>query len=97
VENLIERIEEPSCHFLLDRNPLNLQCDQPFDVGLEGPTTRNVVAAAPETPQVIADSLDLLSVAKNLEGVADHAANIAEDMMMLVSGQIVRPRHMESE
>jgi len=38
----------------------------------------------------IATFLDLLSVAKNLERIADHATNIAEDVIFLTTGRIVR-------
>lgn len=34
--------------------------------------------------------LDLLSVAKNLERIADHATNIAEDVIFLATGEIIR-------
>lgn len=40
----------------------------------------------------IAPLLDLLSVAKNLERIADHATNIAEDVIFLATGEIVRHR-----
>ena len=35
-------------------------------------------------------SFDILSVAKNLERIADHATNIAEDVVYLSTGEIVR-------
>jgi len=39
---------------------------------------------------VMAARLDVLSVAKNLERIADHATNIAEDVIFLSTGRIVR-------
>lgn len=51
---------------------------------------RRIVAEAPEAPGGIAAYLDVLSVAKNLERVADHASNIAEDVIFLCTGEIVR-------
>jgi phosphate transport system protein len=39
--------------------------------------------------------LDLLSVAKNLERIADHATNIAEDVVFLTTGSIVRHHREE--
>ncbi len=39
--------------------------------------------------------LDLLSVAKNLERIADHATNIAEDAVFLTTGSIVRHHREE--
>ncbi|MCG3132420.1 MAG: Phosphate-specific transport system accessory protein PhoU [Phycisphaerae bacterium] len=41
-------------------------------------------------PDNTAAMLDALSVAKNLERIADHATNIAEDVIYLITGQIVR-------
>jgi len=54
---------------------------------------RNVVAVVDASPEDVAGYLDLLSVAKNLERIADHATNIAEDVIFLATGQIVRHRH----
>ena len=57
---------------------------------LYGQIIRKVVAEACGRPDDIAAFLDVLSVAKNLERIADHATNIAEDVFYLVTGQIVR-------
>ena len=38
----------------------------------------------------MAASLDVLSVAKNLERIADHSTNIAEGVVFLATGKIVR-------
>jgi phosphate transport system protein len=46
-------------------------------------------------PSNIRQSVDLLSVIRNLERIADHATNIAEDVMFLVKGIDVR-HHAES-
>ncbi len=43
-----------------------------------------------ETPQVTQQALDALLVARNLERVADHATNIAEDVIFWVRGRDVR-------
>jgi len=53
---------------------------------------KSLVANAPNSPNGAATLLDLLSVAKNLERIADHATNIAEDVIFLRTGQIVRHR-----
>ncbi len=49
-----------------------------------------MVAATVIPPDELPGYLDLLSVAKNLERIADHATNIAEDVIFLSTGKIVR-------
>ncbi len=51
---------------------------------------RQIVEDAARQPAEMAAYLDLLSVGKNLERIADHATNIAEDVVYLMTGQIVR-------
>lgn len=63
--------------------------DEAIDA-LYGEIVRQTVASAPQAPEHIAAQLDLLSVAKNLERIADHATNIAEDVVFLMTGAIVR-------
>ena len=43
-------------------------------------------------PEVTDLALDVLLISRNLERVADHATNIAEDVVYLVEGEIVRHR-----
>jgi phosphate transport system protein len=59
---------------------------------LYGQIVRQVVVHAPSAVPPMAAVLDLLSVAKNLERIADHATNIAEDVVFLSTGQIIRHR-----
>jgi phosphate transport system protein len=49
-----------------------------------------LVKAMNEQPQVTRQALDALLVARNLERVADHATNIAEDVIFWVRGADVR-------
>lgn len=51
---------------------------------------RTVVAAASKSRDELSGYLDLLSIGKNLERIADHAMNIAEDVIFLSTGAIVR-------
>ena len=46
-----------------------------------------------ENPDAIARCLHWLTATKSLERIADHATNIAEDVIYLVQGDIVRHRH----
>lgn len=57
---------------------------------LYGQIVRTVVDSAGSSPEHIAGQIDLLSVAKNLERISDHATNIAEDVVFLTTGAIVR-------
>ena len=59
---------------------------------LYGQIIRRLVAEASASPAKIASFLDVLSVAKNLERIADHATNIAEDVVYVSTGEIVRHR-----
>jgi phosphate transport system protein len=42
------------------------------------------------TPDLAVQALDVLSIARNLERVADHATNIAEDVIFWIRGADVR-------
>jgi len=53
-------------------------------------TIRRIVAEGSCSSDEMAGHLDVLSVAKNLERIADHATNIAEDVVFLSTGKIVR-------
>src|SRR5947199_376984 len=49
-------------------------------------------------PEIVRQALDALLVARNLERVADHATNIAEDVIFWVQGSDVRHNvHPEEE
>ena len=47
-------------------------------------------------PSTVSRSLDLIFIARNLERIADHATNIAEDVVFLVQGVDVR-HHAETQ
>jgi phosphate transport system protein len=49
-----------------------------------------LVKSMNERPHVVRQALDALLVARNLERVADHATNIAEDVIFWVQGSDVR-------
>lgn len=59
---------------------------------LYGQIIRRVVDEAGANPSRVASFLDVLSVGKNLERIADHATNIAEDVVYVSTGEIVRHR-----
>lgn len=45
-----------------------------------------------ETPEQISALIHLLSASRHLERIADHTTNIAEDVIYMIEGQIVRHR-----
>ena len=51
---------------------------------------QQIVAEGATSSDGMAARLDVLSVGKNLERIADHATNIAEDVIFLSTGEIVR-------
>lgn len=52
-----------------------------------------LMARMKSSPDLIEPCLSLFSAVRHLERIADHATNIAEDVLYLVDGEIVRHRH----
>jgi len=53
-------------------------------------TEQAMIEQAQRSPQLLRQALDVLLIARNLERVADHATNIAEDVIFWVRGADVR-------
>ena len=53
---------------------------------------RELLTYMMENSAVVFPSFELILVAKNLERIGDHATNIAEDVIYLIDGEIVRHR-----
>jgi phosphate transport system protein len=51
---------------------------------------RGLVEGMKQSPELVEQSLSLFSAVRHLERIADHATNIAEDVIYLVNGEIVR-------
>jgi phosphate transport system protein len=51
-----------------------------------------LVARMKALPEFVTQSLSLFSAVRHLERIADHATNIAEDVVYLVEGEIIRHR-----
>ncbi len=59
---------------------------------------QEIVAAMKHSPALIEPGLSMFSAVRHLERIADHATNIAEDVIYLVEGEIVRHRsHHQGE
>jgi phosphate transport system protein len=56
---------------------------------------QELVSFMQKDPTTVPRALDLIFVARNLERIADHATNIAEDVLFLVEGVDVR-HHAEA-
>lgn len=56
----------------------------------EGRLIQQVIAEAGRHPERTSQEMDFVLIAKNLERVADHATNIAEEVIFLAEGRIVR-------
>lgn len=69
-----------------------LRMDDPIDALLRG-IFDELEAAMTKDPKQIRPDLLILSAAKNLERIADHASNIAEDVVYMVDGNIIRHMH----
>ena len=52
--------------------------------------TKELIGFMERDPSTVSRALDLILVARNLERIADHATNIAEDVLFLVQGVDVR-------
>jgi phosphate transport system protein len=53
---------------------------------------QELLEAMHREPACIDEAVELISVSKNLERIGDHATNIAEDVVYLVEGDIIRHR-----
>jgi phosphate transport system protein len=51
-----------------------------------------LVALMRRSPEMVEPGLSLFSATRHLERIADHATNIAEDVIYLVEGTLVRHR-----
>jgi phosphate transport system protein len=51
-----------------------------------------IVTAMKKSPALVDPGLSMFSAVRHLERIADHATNIAEDVVYLVEGEIVRHR-----
>jgi phosphate transport system protein len=57
---------------------------------------RDLIAQMKASPDIVEPASDMLSVSKQLERVADLATNIAEDVVFMVEGELIRHRTSSS-
>jgi phosphate transport system protein len=60
---------------------------------------RELIATMQQAPGMVEPGLSLFSATRHLERIADHATNIAEDVVYLVEGNIIRhkPEAVETD
>ena len=71
------------------------QSDDAVD-GLYKQIFRELLTYMIEDPKTVSRALHLLLLSRNLERIADHATNIAEDVIYYVEGRDIRHRHEEA-
>ena len=69
-----------------------LRMDDPIDALLTS-IFAELEADMAKHPERIRPDLQILSASKNVERIADHATNVAEDVVYMVDGSIIRHRH----
>jgi phosphate transport system protein len=76
-----------------DSAPARAVCDSDQEVDLLCKGVRRFVEEQiPRHPEGISGYLDMLLASRNIERIGDHATNIAEDVIYLIEGVIVRHR-----
>jgi phosphate transport system protein len=58
---------------------------------------QEIIKAMKGDPALIEGGLSMFSAVRQLERIADHATNIAEDVVYLVEGEIIRHRNHETD
>lgn len=75
----------------MDRFEAALVCggDEEID-GLHRLIIEELTLTMKQSPHLVAPAMHLFSAARNIERIGDHATNIAEDVIYLIDGRIVR-------
>jgi phosphate transport system protein len=73
-----------------------LRCDDELDA-LKTQVFRELLTYMLQDPSTIEPALDLILVSRHLERIGDHATNVAEDVIFMVSAQDVRHHPPDTE
>ena len=57
----------------------------------------DILSLMKSKPEIISQGVELISILGNIERMADHATNIAENVIFLFEAKMVRHRHLEDE
>ncbi len=94
----VQRMVNMSLDALIQRDAAQarevIEADEEIDV-LHRAMYDRVGAAISAHPGHAPALLQLISISRNLERISDHATNIAEDVIYLLEGEIVRHQHPE--
>lgn len=86
------------CFVSLDTNMARRICRLDDEVDSHNDTIiEELIRTMQESPDNVEAGLSLFSATRHLERIADHATNIAEDVVYLVEGEIVRHRLPSNE
>jgi phosphate transport system protein len=58
---------------------------------------QELITTMKKSPDMVEAGISLFSATRHLERIADHATNIAEDVVYLVEGEIIRHRPVEED
>ncbi len=98
IAGLVQSMVRKALDAFVQRDPVLarsvLASDDAVD-SLRTASYHELVSFMEQDPQNIQQALDLLAVTRNLERIADHSTNIAEDVLFLVKGIDVR-HHAET-
>lgn len=93
--HLAQEMVRKSLDAFVQRNPdlarSVIEADDEVD-NLRDQVFRELLTYMSADPTTIPRSLDLILISRNLERIADHATNIAEDVIYIVRGEDVRER-----
>jgi len=94
VESMLLRVLDAFVKGDADEAGTVLLADDEVDA-LRDSVYQELVLYMQNDPTTVRGAIDLMFVARNLERIADHATNIAEDVVFLVKGVDVRHHAME--
>jgi len=98
IAGLVQSMVRKALDAFVTRDPELARSVLASDDGVDNLRTacyHELVSFMEKDPQHIKQALDLLAVTRNLERIADHSTNIAEDVLFLVKGVDVR-HHAEA-
>lgn len=85
VDSLVEHNAEQAHEVILEDDTVDDFHREAYDA------VQRQIKASPENVEIL---VSMLSVSRNLERIADHATNVAEDVIYMIEGEIVRHQNL---